>query len=71
MLVGFIELILMLPIVIYYAQSRATVGMIWPARTEVLYEKEIGIKNSIQVGHWPNKLAVAKRIATSWGSEQV
>ena len=28
------------------------------------YEKIIGVRNSIQVRHWPNTAAVAKRIAT-------
>ena len=29
------------------------------------YEKIIGVRNSIQVCHWPNTAAVAKRIATA------
>ena len=35
------------------------------------YEKVMGVQNSIQVRHWPNTLAVARRIATSHVPEQV
>ena len=34
------------------------------------YEKIIGFRNSIQVRHWPNTAAVAKRIATALQPEQ-
>ena len=34
------------------------------------YEKVMGVQNSIQVRHWPNTLAVARRIATSHVPEQ-
>jgi len=37
----------------------------------VFYEKVMSVQNSIQVGRWPNKLAVAKMITTYQVLEQV
>lgn len=34
------------------------------------YEIIVGVRNSIQVHHWPNTAAVAKRIATALQPEQ-
>ena len=34
------------------------------------YEKIVGVRNSIQVRHWPNTTAAAKRIATALQPEQ-
>jgi len=35
------------------------------------YERVVGVRNSIQVRHWPNTAAVAKRIATPQQPEQL
>ena len=34
------------------------------------YKKIVGVRNSIQVRHWPNTAAVAERIATALQPEQ-